>query len=59
MITQEEQKALEILTVTVRQLDAELQRQLAARASVIALLEAKYKAKFSEQTGVFTPEVSA
>ena len=56
MITPDETKALEILTLTVRQLDAELQRQMAARASVIALLEAKYDSVFNEQTGIFTPK---
>lgn len=56
-ITQEESYALSILTVSVTNVNNELQKQLAGRQSMIKLLEDKYKAKFDEIKGIFNEVV--
>ncbi len=55
--TQEELWALSILTQSAQNVNAEMQRVLAARKAYIELLETKYTVKFDEITGQFTPIV--
>ncbi len=58
MITQEETWALAILTASVNDTQAELNRRLQARKACIELLEGKYQAKFDEQSGIFIKKES-
>jgi hypothetical protein len=54
MVTQEELWALNVLTQTASNVQTELQRLIAARQSIIKLLEDKYEATFNEKMGQFT-----
>ena len=59
MITQEELWALNVLTATTSNAQAELQRMIAARQAHVKLLEGKYNAIFNEQTGQFEPKAKS
>lgn len=55
-ITQEELWAFNILNNQVKNVQSELQKDIAARDSYIKLLEKKYKAIFNPQTGQLEPK---
>ena len=56
MITQEELWAFNILNNQVQNVQAELQKDIAARDSFIKLLEKKYKAVFNPEKGQLEPK---
>jgi len=55
-ISQEELWGFNILEGSVKNIQAELQRTIAARGSYLKLLEGKYDAVFDGKTGQFTPK---
>ena len=56
MITQEEQWALNVLTQSALNAQAEMQRLVAAHKAYVKLLEDKYDAVFNQQAGQFEPK---
>lgn len=53
MISQEELWAFNLLNGNIQNIQAELNRVIAARQAFISLLEQKYQAKFNSSTGQF------
>lgn len=56
MITNAELWALNSLTNGIKLAEQELQRRIHARNAHVALLEAKYNARFNPETGEFAPK---
>jgi len=55
-LTQEEVWVSNILNNSIQQMQAELQRNVAAQSAFIKLLENKYKAMFDPESGQLKPK---